>query len=158
VRRMNRYGVTITFLFLLFLAPGIYGESDDQPKWNTTLFGSYFLSQGDAFGIGGAVAYSFTPRLELEGEIGTLPGVGGVYIVSEGVLYNFDSDNKNTTRYVLGGFCQLISLGDITNTLMFGGGIKMPLTRSFKIRLDLRLHFFVVGWFMRISTGLMWSF
>ncbi len=140
------------------LAMGLYAEENDQPKWNTTAIGSYVLSQGDAFGIGGAVGYSLTPRLELEGEIGTLPGVGGVYFVSEGVLYNFDNGTKNAIHYVLGGFCQFISLGDITNALMFGGGLKMPLTRSFKIRLDLRLYLFDEGWLMRLSTGLMWSF
>jgi len=155
---MKRYGLPITFLFLLLVATGLYGESDDQPKWNTTAIGSIFLSGGGAFGIGGAVGYSFTPRLELEGEIGTFPGVGGVYIVSEGVLYNFDNGTKNAIHYVLGGFCQLISLGDITNALMFGGGLKMPLTRSFKIRLDLRLYLFDEGMFARLSTGLMWSF
>jgi len=78
--------------------------------------------------------------------------------VSEGVLYNFDNGTKNAIHYVLGGFCQLISLGDITNALMFGGGLKMPLTRSFKIRLDLRLYLFDEGMFARLSTGLMWSF
>ncbi len=155
---MRKYRILTTSLFLIMLVKGLYGESDDQPKWNTTLFGSYFLSAGDAFGIGGAVGYRFTPQLELEGEIGTFTSVGGVYFVSEGVLYNFDSDNKNTTRYVLGGFCQFISLGDITYALMFGAGLKMPLTKSFKIRLDFHLHFFAEGMFARLCTGLMWTF
>jgi len=150
--------VLISSLLMLLLAAGLYGENDDQPKWNTTLFGSYFLVRRGNFGIGGALGYRFTPRLELEGEIDTIPGEGGVYIMSEGVLYNFDNGTKNTIRYVLGGFSQFISQGDITCALMFGGGLKMPLTRSFKIRLDLRLHLFDEGMFARLSTGLMWTF
>ncbi len=142
------------------LAMGLYAEEDDQPRWNTTLFGSYFLSGGGAFGIGGALGYRFTPRLEIEGEIDTIPGPGegGDYLVSGGVLYNFDNGTKNSIRYVLGGFSQFIHPGGTTNALMFGGGLKMPLTRSFKIRLDLRLYLFDEGMFARLSTGLMWSF
>ncbi|MDH5714426.1 MAG: hypothetical protein OEZ30_02565 [Candidatus Aminicenantes bacterium] len=157
-RRMKRYDVPITFLFLLILATGVYGDNDDQPECNITMFGSYFLVGRTAFGIGGAVGILFTPRLELEGEIYTIPAEGGVYIVSEGVLYNFDNGTKNAIQYVVGGFSQFIVPEGTTIGLMFGGGLKMPLTRSFKIRLDFRIHLFDEGWLMRLSTGLMWTF
>ena len=155
---MMKYRVLITAFFLLLLATGLYGKSDDQPKWNTTLFGAFTLNGGTHFSFGGVVGYRFTPRLELEGEIGTFPGEGGAYFVSEGVLYNFDNGTKNAIHYVLGGFSQIISLGNITNTLMFGGGLKMPSPSSFKIRVDFRLFLMEGGILMRISTGLMWSF
>ena len=155
---MKRYGVPITLLFLLMLATALYGENDDQPKWNTTLFGSYFLVERTALGIGGAVGYRFTPRLELEGEMYSIFVEEMVYSVSEGVLYNFDNGTKNAIHYVLGGFSQIISLGNITNTLMFGGGLKMPSPRSFKIRVDFRLFLMEGGMLMRIYTGLMWTF
>ena len=143
---------------MLFLASGLYGDSDDQPKWNTTLFGSYFFGGRSAFGIGGALGYQFTHRLELEGSVYTISGEGGVYNVYEGLLYNFDKSSKNTILYVLGGFSQFISPGYTTCNPMFGGGLKMPLTRSFKIRIDFRIHLFDEGMLARLSTGFMWSF
>ncbi|MDH5715669.1 MAG: hypothetical protein OEZ30_08910, partial [Candidatus Aminicenantes bacterium] len=66
---MKRYGVPITLLFLLTLTTGLYGESDDQPKWSTTIFGAFALSNDIYFGIGGTIGYSFISRLELEVEV-----------------------------------------------------------------------------------------
>ena len=155
---MRKYIVIITSLFMLLLATGLYGESDDQPKWNTTLFGSYFLGFGrGTFGIGGTVGYHFTPRQELEGEVNTILPEARGYIVSEGVLYNFHTDHNKAVPYVVGGLGQIIGGGEIGFYFMFGAGLKMPLTRSFKIRLDFRLYM-GEGFPSRLSTGLMWSF
>ena len=152
---MKRYGVPITFLFLLFLATGLYGESDEQQKFNTTLFGSYFLGGRTAFGIGRALGYRFTPRLELEGEVYSELNIYGV---SGGLLYNFNIKNNKTIPYVLVGFSQLrAGAGEVVQYLMLSGGLKMPLTRSFKIRLDFRLYL-GEGLPMKLSTGLMWTF
>ena len=152
---MRKYAVLITSLLLLLVPAGLYGESDDQPKWNTTLFGSYFLGGRTAFGIGGALGYRFTPRLELEGEVYSEPNIYGV---SGGLLYNFDIKNNNKIPYVLVGYSQFIAgAGEVVQFLMFSAGIKMPLTRSFKIRLDFRFYL-AEDSTIRLSTGLMWSF
>jgi len=151
---MRKYALIVTFFFLL-MAAGLYGESDDQPKWNITMFGSYFLVGRTAFGIGGAVGYHFTPRLELEGEVYS---EHNIYGVSGGLLYNFNIKNNKTIPYVLVGFSQFrAGAGEVVQFLMFSAGIKMPLTRSFKIRLDFRLYL-GEGLPMKLSTGLMWSF
>ena len=151
---MRKYIVLITSLLMLLLATGLYGESDDQPKWNTTLFGSYFLGGRTAFGIGGALGYRFTPRLELEGEVYSEPNIYGV---SGGLLYNFDIKN-NKIPYVLVGYSQFrAGAGEVVQFLMFSAGIKMPLTRSFKIRLAFRFYWGQDST-IRLSTGFMWSF
>jgi len=106
------------------LASGLYGESDDQPKWNTTLFGSYFKAGGSAFGIGGAVSYRFTPRLEIEGEVYTIFGDHIDYGFSEGLICNFDTEHNKTIPYVLVGISQLKDEEAIIGNVMFGGAIK----------------------------------
>ncbi len=155
---MRKYRILITSLFLLMLATGLYGESDDQPKWNTTLFGSYFFGGRSAFGIGGALGYQFTHRLELEGEVYTFSWYHyRDYSISGGLLCNFDTDHNKTILYVVGALSQIIGAADKGIYFMFGGGLKIPLTRSFKIRLDFRLYM-VEDFPSRLSTGLMWSF
>lgn len=152
---MRKYILLATFLLMIMLATILYGENDDQPKWNITLFGSYFLGGRTAFGIGGAVDYRLTPRLNLEGEVYSEPNIYGV---SGGLLYNFNIKNNKTIPYVLVGYSQFrAGAAEVVQFLMFSAGIKMSLTRSFKIRLDFRLYL-GEGLPMRLSTGLMWSF
>ena len=155
---MSKYSVLIASFFLLMLATVLYGDSDNQPKWNTTVIGSIFLSGGGAFGIGGAVGYRFTPRLELEGEVYTFSWYHyRDYSISGGLLCNFDTDHNKTVLYIVGSLSQIIGAADKGIYFMFGGGIKMPLTRNFKIRLDFRLYM-IEEFPSRLSIGLMWSF
>ncbi len=152
---MKKHVLLITSFFLLALAQGLYGESDDQPKCNITMFGSYFLVGRTAFGIAGAVGIRFTPRLELEGEVYIEPNI---YVLSGGLLYNFNIKNNKTIPYVQIGHSQFrAGAAEVMEFLIFSSGIKMPLTRSFKIRLDFRFYL-GEGLPMRLSTGLMWSF
>ncbi len=153
---MRKYALIVTFFFLL-LATGLYGESDDQPKWNATLFGSYFLDGRGNFGIGGTIGYSFISRLELEVEVYRIFWEYKRHGLSGAVLYNFDGDKNKTVYYVLGGFSQLRGEWDIDNYLMFGGGIKKYIAKRLKIRFDIRLNMAENVW-TKISVGLMWSF
>ena len=154
---MKRYGVPITLLFLLTLATGLYGESDDQPKWNTTLFGALFFDGTTEKGIGGAVSYRFLPRLELEGEVYTLFWRRTLYGVSGGLLYNFNITLNKVCPYVLGGLSQIRGEG-VSTYIMFGGGVKIDLTKSLKMRFDLRFQLYEGGIWTKLSTGLMWTF
>ncbi|MDH5406329.1 MAG: hypothetical protein OEX80_07305 [Candidatus Aminicenantes bacterium] len=154
---MKRYGVPITLLFLLTLATGLYGESDDQPKWNTTLFGALFFDGTTEKGIGGAVSYRFLPRLELEGEVYTLFWRRTLYGVSGGLLYNFNIILNKVCPYVLGGLSQIRGEG-VSTYIMFGGGVKIDLAKSLKMRFDLRFQRYEGGIWTKLSTGLMWTF
>ena len=120
---MKKYGVIVISFFLLLLASGLYGESDDQPRWNTTIFGVFALSDDIYFGIGGAVGYSFNAQLDVEVEVYSIFWEYKRYGVSGVVLYNFEVDKNKTIYYVLGGFSQLRGEWDIDNYLMVGGGI-----------------------------------
>ena len=155
---MRKYAVLITSLFLLLLATGLYAESNDQPKWNATLFGSYFKAGGSAFGIGGAVSCRFTPRLDIEGEVYTIFLDHIYYGLSEGLICNFDTEHNKTVPYVLVGISQLTDEEVLIFNVMFGGGIKSDLTKSLKMKFDLRLHLCGDGIWWKFSTGLMWSF
>ena len=154
---MRKYIVLITSLLLLLLSTGLYGQSDDQPKWNTTLYGSIFLP-GPEFGFGGAVGYLYSPRIELEGEIFTI-SLAHYLSVSGGLLYNFIKKNSKTIPYVLGGVTLLnVYEGDKSILMMFGGGVKSYLTKSLKIRLDIRFYLSGEGSGSRFCMGFMWSF
>lgn len=154
---MRKYVLLDTFLLLIMPATILYGESDGQPKWNTTLYGSIFLP-GPEFGIGGAVGYRYSPRIELEGEIFTI-SLAHYLSVSGGLLYNFIKKNSKTIPYVLGGATLLnVYEGDRSILMMFGGGVKSYLTKSLKIRLDIRFYLSGEGSGSRFCMGLMWSF
>ena len=154
---MKRYRVLLISLFLLLLATGLYGENDDQPKWSTTIFGAFALSNDIYFGIGGTIGYSFISRLELEVEVYSIFWEYKRHGLSGAVLYNFDGDKNKTVYYVLGGFSQLRGEWDIDNYLMFGGGIKKYIAKRLKIRFDIRINMAENVW-TKFYTGLMWSF
>ena len=158
---MRKHALLITSLFLLGLATVLNGQSDDQPRWNTTLFGVFAFGDGVHSGIGGALGYSFAPPLELEGEVYIISTEDRMcYGVSGVLLYNIVlSDNKSFT-YLLGGFSMLGAIrgrGGPDAFLMLGGGFKFAIKENLKIRFDLRWHPAEDGW-MRLTTGLMWTF
>lgn len=146
----------ITFIFLLLVATGLYGESDDQPMWNITLFGAVLSNKTTAISIGGAVSCLLTPQLELEGELYTFSyRHRRYYSSSASLLYNFDIEK--TTIYLLTGI-SVTKNYEVSLNAMLGGGIKKDITKKFKIRLfDCRLHFGErVGF--RLSSGFIWTF
>ena len=158
---MKKYGVIVISFFLLFVAAGLYAESDDQPRWNTTLFESFFLDGGGAFGIGGAVGYSFTPKLELEGEVYYMfTGRHDYYGMSAAFLSTFDIGSKHIYPYILGGASKIQYIGFKYTYLMWGGGMKwhMDIKKSYKIRFDSRFYYGEGGLWMKFSIGLMWFF
>ncbi|MDH5404942.1 MAG: hypothetical protein OEZ30_01275 [Candidatus Aminicenantes bacterium] len=158
---MRKYRILITSFFLLLLATGLYGESDDQPKWNTTLFESFFLDGGGAFGIGGAVGYSFISQLELEGEVYYMfTGRHDYYGMSAAFISTFDIGSNHIFPYILGGVSLFGESWAEYTYLMWGGGMKwhMDIKKSYKIRFDSRFYLGEGGLWMKFSIGLMWTF
>ena len=158
---MKKHVLLITSLFLLALAQGLYGENDEQPKWNTTLFESFFLDGGGAFGIGGAVGYRFIPHLELEGEVYYMfTGRHDYYGMSAAFISTFDIGSKHIYPYILGGASKIQYIGFKYTYLMWGGGMKwhMDIKKSYKIRFDSRFYLGEGGLWMKFSIGLLWSF
>ena len=159
---MKRYGVPITLLFLLTLATGLYGENDDQPKWNTTLFGSALACVSDYggmyFGLGGAVGYNITPWVGLEGEVSVTGANGfahGFYIFSGGVvLGNSDIKPGTLSPYLIGGAA--FTFGGFTSG-MLGGGIKIGLKKEL-LRFDARFYFASGGIITKLFFGWTWTF
>lgn len=155
---MKVYRVAILTIFLLVLATGLYGASERQGSWNTTLFGALLFDGGSAFDIGGAVGYNLTSRLELEGEGSIAFSDPNSYIISAGVLYNFDVQTEKLSPYALGGLAYTGVSGKGGDAdVMLGGGIKYDIRKSFKIRFDLRFYLGDGTW-TKLSTGLMWTF
>ncbi len=136
---------------------GLYAAEDDQPKLSITLFGS-LIFDGTQSGIGGAISYRFTPRLELEGEVYTIFWEDTHYGFSQGLICNFHTEHNKIMPYALVGISQLRDTGEMIYNVMFGGGVKIPLTRSFKIRPEIRLHLYGEGIWTKLSIGLLWSF
>ena len=157
----KKYAIPIISLFLLVLATGAYGENDDQPKWDTTLFWHMGLGDGTHHGFGGALGYSFNFPVELEGEFYLMSAEAALlYGVSGALLFNVEIlSNK---YYLLGG---VSTLGDFAHRggagmfLMLGGGMKLAIQKekNYRIRFDLRWHPAEDGW-MRVSIGFMWLF
>lgn len=155
---MKRYVLPIITLFLLLMATGLYGESGNQPKWNTTLFGAILFNDGSDLALGGAVGYNITPKLELEWEGSIAFSDPTPYIISLGILYNFDVQHEKLSPYALGGiaYTGLSGRGGDAD-VMLGGGIKYDIKKSFKLRFDLRFYPGDGTW-TKLSTGLMWTF
>ena len=155
---MKRYWLPIMTLFLLMMATGIYGESGHQPSWNTTLFGAILFDRGSDFSIGGAVGYNLTPRVELELEGSIAFSDHNPYIISLGIIYNFDVKHEKIFPYALvwGAYTGVSGVGRDAD-VMLGGGIKYDIKKSFKIRFDLRFYPGNGNW-TKLSTGLMWTF
>ncbi len=155
---MKWYRVSIITIFLLVLATGLSEASERQGSLNTTLFGALLFDGGSSFGIGAAVGYNLTSRLELEGEGSVAFSDPNSYIISAGVLYNFDVQHPKVSPYALGGIAYTGVSGRGGNAdVMLGGGIKYSIMKSFKIRFDLRLYLGDGTW-TKLSTGLMWTF
>ncbi len=129
-----RYKVAIISLFLLVIATGLHAESDDQAKWDTTLFWHIGLGDGSHHGFGGAAGYSFNSPVELEGEFYLMSGeVGMLYGVSGALLYNFQIQNNKLCPYILGGFSVLGAISDRGGAdmfLMLGGGDEISDTKG----------------------------
>lgn len=158
---VKKYAILIISPFLLVGATGLYGESDDQPNLNATLFGAFAFGDGVHCGIGGAVGYSFIPWLELEGELYIISTEDHMcYGVSGGLLCNTVLSGNKSFPYVLVGVSTLGAIGgrgDVDTFLMWGGGMKYALKRNLKVRFDLRWHHADDPW-MRLTAGLMWTF
>lgn len=155
---MKKYAVPIITLFLLVLATGLYGQSDDQPRFNLTLFGD-FLSAGKNFGgFGGALGYNLTSWVALEGEE-SLNFPYSIFIISGGVvLSNSDFKQRKLSPYVLGGAAYVGISGEGGGSGgMLGGGIKIR-HKNELIRLDLRFYFFTGFIWKKFSIGWMWIF
>lgn len=161
-----RYRIPITFLFLLTLATVLYGENDDQPKWNATLFGSALACVSDYggmyFGFGGAVGYNLTSKVGFEGE-GSVTGANAfayrLYIFSGGVvLGNSDIKPGTLSPYLIGGaaFTTGYDISGFTSG-MLGGGIKIRLKEEL-LRFDIRFYFASGGILTKLYFGWMWSF
>jgi len=146
------------------LATGLYGDSDDQPRWNTTIFGALdFGGSNKFYGFGVAAGYSFTPRLELEGEVYHMISSYLRYTgLSAALLANYHIARYKVSPYILGGVSIINWSGwGSTTYLMWGGGVKRDITESLKIRFDLRFHIHLDGesdFWMKLFTGLMWTF
>ena len=159
--RAKKFAIPILSLFLLVLAAGVYGENDDQPKWDTTLFWHMGLGDGTHHGFGGALGYSFDSPVELEGEFYIMSAEAGLlYGVSGALLFNVEI--LNNTYYILGGVSTLGAFADRGGAdmfLMLGGGMKLAIQKekNYRIRFDLRWHSAEDGW-MRVSIGFMWLF
>ena len=153
---MRKYTVLITFLFLLFLKAGLYGESNGQPKWNITLFGDIIADVGVDLGIGGAVGLNLTPWVGLEGEV-NLHFLNYISIVSAGVvLGNSDVKQGQLSPYLVGGIAYgRIEAGAVGG--MLGGGLKIRHKEEL-IRLDLRLYFFPDRIWKKFFIGWIWTF
>ncbi len=159
---MKKYGTPIITILLLMLATVLYGESDDQSKWNTTLFGSALACVSDYggmyFGFGGAVGYNLTPWVGLEGEV-SVTGANAfayrLYFFSGGVvLGNSDIKPGTLSPYLIGGAA--FTFGGFTGG-MLGGGIKIRLKKEL-LRFDARFYFASGGILTKLYFGWMWSF
>ncbi len=150
--------VVVMTIFLLVLATGLSEASERQGSLNTTLFGALLFDGGSSFDIGAAVGYNLTSRLELEGEGSIAFSDPNSYIISAGVLYNFEVQAEKLSPYALGGIAYTGVSGKGGDTkVMLGGGIKYNIMKSFKIRFDLRFYLGDGTW-TKLSTGLMWTF
>lgn len=155
---MKMYKLAMITIFLLVLATGLSEASEREGSLNTTLFGALLFDGGSSFDIGAAVGYNLTSRLELEGEGSVAFSDPNSYILSAGVLYNFDVQHERLSPYALGGLAYAGVSGKGGDAkAMLGGGIKFDIRKSFKIRFDLRLYLGNGTW-SKLSTGLMWTF
>lgn len=148
------------------------GSIDVTPFLGIT-FGSD--QEGAAIGLGGAIAYNYTPQIAFEGEIGILPDLEGetdevdisVITFSGNVLYHFDTGTTLTPYATAGiGFgrtnFELAGLDDSRTELALniGGGIKSQVNEQITVRGDLR--YFNVNDenpnFWRLYGGVVFSF
>lgn len=155
---IRNYIVPITSLLLILLSTGLYGENDEQPRWNANMFATIYLPW-PLWGIGGSVGYNLTPNVGLEGEgnlilIPFLPNLfsGGVVIASS------DFTQKKLCPYVVGGIA-LVPFESLNIGGMLGGGIKMQYKKERFIQIDIRFYFFRYGGkFAKFSVGKIWTF
>lgn len=157
-----RYRVPITFLFLLMLATVLYGENDNQPKWNATISGAILSTGVISLGFGGAVGYNLTPWVELEGEMSVIGTNGFAYrlcILSAGVILGKSNAKQRKVSPYLPGGAACTRGYDIRGFTsgMLGGGIKIRLKKEL-IRIDLRLYFSSWDIWQKLSFGWMWTF
>lgn len=124
--------------------------------WSVTPFLSFtFGGDGDStsLGLGGALGYSFTDRLGVEGELGYVFDLAGdtadadwsLISVSGNLLYHVPLANGMVPYGTLGvGFARAaLTIDDLTDSSVevgfnVGGGLKMPLTDSLSARGDVR--------------------
>lgn len=159
---IRNYIVPITSLLLILLSTGLYGENDEQPRWNTTLFGSALACVSDYggiyFGFGGAVGYNLNSKVGLEGEVsvtGANVFAHGFYIFSGGVvLGNSETKPGTLSPYLMGGAA--FTFGGFMGG-MLGGGIKIRLKKEL-LRFDARFYFASGGIITKLFFGWMWTF
>lgn len=146
---------------MLILATGLYGESDEQPRLDATLFWAFPLGDGVHHGFGGAVGYSFIPSLELEGEVYIIFDPS-LYGVSGTLLCNIVISDNKSFPYILGVVSTLGAIagrGGADTFFTLGGGMKVHIKKNNKIRFDFRYYLPPNGdgW-IRLACGLMWTF
>ena len=160
---MKKFVLLLISLFLLVLPSVLYGDNEHQPRYNLSLFGAIdFGNINKYYGFGGAAGYLFTPRIELEAEVYHMISTHLRYTgLSAALLANYRIERYKLCPYILGGATILQWNGGSLTYLMWGGGIRRDITRSLKLRFDLRFHAHLNGetdFWMKFSTGLMWSF
>jgi hypothetical protein len=147
----------LTILALLFVSTSAIAQSDSNPKWD--LFGGYqwahpgaTLPLGDpnnptaykvpdmAKGFGTALTYNFDPHFGLEADLGYNNGSGNsLTTASIGPRFIWRTENVNFFAHALlgGNWLSVNGVNTGTNGLgaVLGGGMDLPVTKSFAIRL-----------------------
>ena len=147
----------LTILALFFVSVSAIAQSDSNPKWD--LFGGYqwahpgaTLPLGDpnnptaykvpdmAKGFGTALTYNFDPHFGLEADFGYDNGSSNsLTTASIGPRFIWRTENVNFFAHALigGNWLSINGVNTGTNGLgaVLGGGMDLPITKSFAIRL-----------------------